>query len=71
MPKLKKIKALELSRVLKRRQALSIYKHVVPIRRDSLGNIENKELEHVFLEYLITVPWEKTDKWQKEKSNRG
>ena len=68
--KLKKWKALELSRALKIKQALNIYRPVVCIRRVSLGNVENKELEHIFLENIIAVSSERTNKWQREEKFR-
>ena len=60
--KLKKRKALELGKALKKRQVLNIYKPIVCIRRDSLDSTENKELEYVFLGNIILVSWIRTDK---------
>ena len=62
--KLKKWKALELSRALKIKQALNIYRPVVCIRRVSLGNVENKELEHIFLENIVASSWKRMDDYK-------
>ena len=65
--KLKKMKGLELSEVLKIIQALNIYKPIFYFRLDSLNNVENKQFELVFLN-VPSVSWGRTYKWVREEN---